>query len=84
MITRRDVSNKLMAYLNGAVPLADLVAWAEDAIVETDFGPDEDIPLLADVMMALAAADTAASPLTWEVCVDLMRQLGSPVKVVPA
>jgi hypothetical protein len=34
--------------------------------------------------MYLAAADTTAFPLTWEVCLGFMKQLGSPVKVVPA
>ena len=83
MITRQVVSEKLLTYLNQSIPLAELVDWAENCFVTGGLGPDEDIPMLRDVLMVLAAADTTAFPLTWEVCLDFMKQLGSPVKVVP-
>lgn len=82
MITREQVSNKLLAYLNQQMTLAELVDWAEDCFVIGSFGPQEDVPLLRDVVMYLAAADTHAFPLTWEVCADFMQQLGTPVKVI--
>ena len=84
MITRKTVSEKLLAYLNNEITLAELVDWAEGCFVTGGFAPDEDIPLLRDVVNYLAAADSGAFPLTWEVCSDFMRQLGYPVKVVPA
>ncbi|WP_119067683.1 hypothetical protein [Aggregatilinea lenta] len=83
MITRHQVSDKLLAYLNQKMTLAELVDWAADCFAIGGFGPEEDIPLLRDVLMYLAAADTSAFPLTWDVCVDFMHQLGTPVKVVP-
>ncbi len=82
MITREQVSNKLLAYLNQQMTLAELVDWAEDCFVIGGFGPEEDIPVLRDVVMYLAAADSQAFPLTWEVCADFMQQLGTPVKVI--
>jgi hypothetical protein len=33
--------------------------------------------------MYLAAADTSAFPLTWDVCLEFMKQLGTQVKVMP-
>jgi hypothetical protein len=83
VITRQTVSQKLLAYLNEEITLAELVDWAENCFIEDGFGPDEDIPVIRDVLMYLAAADTGAFPLTWGVCLDFMKQLGTPVKVVP-
>lgn len=82
MITRQTVSDKLLTYLNQEITLAELVDWAENCFVTGGFGPDEDIDLLADIVMYLAGADTAQFPLTWDVCLDFMNQLGTPVKVV--
>lgn len=83
MITCQYVSEKLLAYLNEQITLAELVDWAENALVTGGFGPDEDVDMLMDVVMYLAAADSPRFPLTWDVCLDFMKQLGSPVKVVP-
>ncbi len=83
MITRELVSEKLLAYLNEQLTLAELVDWAENCFIEGGFTPDEDIPMLRDIVMYLAAADTTAFPLTWDITLDFMKQLGSPVKVVP-
>lgn len=86
MITRQEVSEKLLAYLNEEIALAALVNWAENCFVNGGFGPDEDIDMLADIVMYLAAADTPQFPLTWDVCQGFMKQLGTPIKVmiVPA
>lgn len=83
MITRQVVSEKLLAYLNNEITLAQLVDWAENCFVIGGFGPDEDIPVIRDIVAYLAAADSSAFPLTWEVCSEFMQQLGVPVKVVP-
>lgn len=82
MITRQQVSSKLLAYLNNQLTLAELVDWAENALVTGGFGPDEDVDLLMGIVMYLAGADSQYFPLTWEVCQDFMRQLGTPIKVV--
>ncbi len=83
MITRQVVSEKLLAYLNEAITLAELVDWAENVFITGGFQPDADITLLRDIVSYLAAADTSAFPLTWDVCMEFMKQLGVPVKVVP-
>ena len=83
-ITRQTVSEKLLAYLNQGITLAQLVDWAENTFIDDVLVPDEDIELLNDILMYLAAADTAQFPLTWEMCMDFMQRLGTPVKVIPA
>ncbi|MCZ7539184.1 MAG: hypothetical protein M5U29_04545 [Anaerolineae bacterium] len=82
MITRQHVSAKLLAYLNDEITLAQLVDWAESCLVAGGFGPDDDIDLLMDVVMYLAGADSPYFPLTWDMCQEFMRRLGTPVKVV--
>ena len=83
MITRQVVGEKLLGYLNKQITLAELVDWAENCMVTGGFSPDEDIDMLVDIVMYLAGADTAAFPLTWDICSEFMEQLGIPVKVVP-
>jgi hypothetical protein len=73
----------LLAYLNNELTLADLVAWAENCFVMGGISPDEDIPVLRDVVSYLAGADSSAFPLTWDVSMDFLRQLGTPVRIVP-
>jgi len=81
-ITRQIVSQKLLAYLNREITLAELVNWAENTFIDDELSPNADIDMLNDILAYLAAADTAQFPLTWEVCMDFMNQLGIPVKVV--
>jgi hypothetical protein len=59
VITRRVFSEKLLAYLNHELPLEALVDWAENTFIDAVLEPDEDIDLLNDILMYLAAADTA-------------------------
>lgn len=84
MITRDVVAAQLLAYLNEAQTLAQLVDWAESVFIDGWFAPEADQTMLRDIVAYLAAADTAAFPLTWDVCLDFMKQVGQPVRVVAA
>ncbi|MBC8099864.1 MAG: hypothetical protein H7Y11_10510 [Armatimonadetes bacterium] len=84
MITRQVVSATLLKYLQAETTLAELVDWAETSIGLTDFGPDEDIDMLMDVMLYLRQQDTAYFPLRWDIISRFMQQLGTPIKVVSA
>jgi len=81
-ISRETVSDQLLAYLNQELSLSELVNWAENTFIDDILTPDEDIPLLNDILMYLAGADTAYFPLTWEICAKFMGQLGTPIKVI--
>lgn len=81
MITRQVVLDKLLSYLNREITLAELVAWSEDVIMDTDFDP-KDTDMLIDIVGYLGAANSPGFELTWEVCYDFLTQLGQPLKVV--
>ncbi len=81
-ITRQTVSDKLLAYLNAHITLAELVDWAENTFIEDVLEPAEDVDMLNDVLSYLAAADTAQFPLTWDICADFLAKLGVKVQVV--
>jgi hypothetical protein len=81
MITRQVVQDKLLAYLNNGMTLAQLVDWAENTFVDAELSPEEDIDLLHDLLMYLAAADTEYFPLTWAVISDFLEKLGTRVRV---
>lgn len=82
MITRTVVLSRLMAYLNREFSLAELVDWAENAIMDSDFDP-VDTDMLMEIVGYLGAADSPGFELTWEVCYDFLMRLGTPVRVVP-
>jgi hypothetical protein len=82
VITRQVVSDRLLAYLNRQITLAELVDWAENTFIDDVLEPDEDVDMLNDILAYLAAADTAQFPLTWDICADFLERLGVTVKIV--
>jgi len=69
-------------YLNHQLSLAQLVDWAETALIEPSIPENEDVDMLMDILMYLGAADTRAFPLTWDVLSDFVQRLGGRVRVV--
>jgi len=84
-ITRQTVAEKLAAYLHHQTPLAQVVYWAENAVMAGEFAP-ADAPVLTQVVARLGLADVRAFGLTWEDCEQMLRALGYSVRVelVPA
>jgi hypothetical protein len=41
MITRQTVAGKIAAYLQHSITLEQLVDWAENAVMEGEFAPEE-------------------------------------------
>lgn len=81
MITRSVVAEKLLAYLNRQIKLAQLVDWAENTFIDDTLEPESDVDMLNDILGYLAAADTEQFPLTWEKCRAFLDQLGVAVEV---
>ena len=81
MLTRQDLVNKLLDYLNRRITLAALVDWAEKVMVDTAIEPEDDTELLMDVLTYVGAADTPDFPLTWDVLSKFLDELGAPVRV---
>ena len=74
-ITRQMVADKLAAYLRHDVPLADLVAWAEGAMMDGEF-ERQHFADIRDVVARLGVADVRAFGLTWDDCEQLLKKLG--------
>jgi hypothetical protein len=80
VISKQTVAGKIAAYLRHDISLAELVSWAEDALMEGDFVEDE-ASTIADVVGRLGVADVRAFGLAWEDCEQLLRQLGYAARV---
>ena len=81
MLTRHEVLNRIIAYLNHELTLPELVDWAEDALIEPEIPTSEDADLLMDVLMYLGAADSRGFPLTWEKLSEFVERLGGSLGV---
>lgn len=81
IITRKTVSNKLLAYLNQEMTLAELVNWAENTFIDASLEPEEDIEVLNNILSYLAAADSKQFPLTWDICTQFLNNLGVTIQV---
>jgi cobyrinic acid a,c-diamide synthase len=80
VITKQTVADKIAAYLRHDISLADLVSWAEEAMMEGEFA-EQDATVIADVVSRLGVADVRAFGLAWEDCEQLLRQLGYAARV---
>jgi hypothetical protein len=86
MVTQELLASKLLDYLNSKLTLAELVGWAEDAIVsftEADERPPN-ADAVWDILLYLGAGDSADFPLTWEVITNALERLGRPIQRVAA
>jgi hypothetical protein len=80
MITKQIVAEKIAAYLRHDISPAELVSWAEDAMMDGEFA-EEDSSVIAEVVARLGVADVRAFGLTWEDCEQQLRQLGYSARV---
>ena len=82
MITRRIILEHLEAYLNRQSTLAELVAWAEEMLIEPQIPLDEDADAIMGILMYLGAADTHGFLLTWDILAGFMDKLGGNMRVI--
>jgi len=80
IITRQTVADKIAAYLHHEITLAELVAWAEEAMMEGELAEAE-MPLLSEVISRLGVADAQGFGLIWEDCEQLLARLGYRTRV---
>ena len=79
-ITAKQVAGKLAAYLHHRISLAQLVDWAERAMMEGDFRA-RNLERIRDVVARLGLADVRAFGLTWEDCEQFLDSLGYSARV---
>lgn len=80
VITRETVAEKLGAYLHHELPLANLVDWAERAMMEGEFEARNLNPV-RHVIARLGLADVRAFGLTWDDCEEFLDRLGYSTRV---
>jgi hypothetical protein len=64
-ITRKLVADKIADYLHGKLSQAELVDWAEQAMMDADFD-EADTDLLTEIIGRLGLADVAEFGLRWQ------------------
>jgi hypothetical protein len=80
-ITRQIVADKITDYLHGKLSQAELVDWAECAMMHADFD-QADMDVLSDIVGRLGLADVAEFGLRWQDCEEFLRRLGYRAKVI--
>jgi hypothetical protein len=75
------VADKITDYVHGKLSQAELVDWAERAIMDAEFD-EADVDLLTDVVGRLGLADVAEFGLRWQDCEEFLRRLGYRAKVI--
>ena len=70
----------LASFLRYDISLADLVSWAEGAMMDGEFD-EKEAATISNVISRLGVADVRAFGLPWEDCEQLLRQLGYTARV---
>ena len=80
-LTRAAVAHELAAYVHHEIPLDELVAWANVAMMDGDFA-EADYDAIRDAVARLGLADVRAFALTWEDYANILKRLGYDVREV--
>ena len=80
LITKKIVAEKIADYLHHDITLAQLVDWAEHAMMEDEF-EESGLAAIRSAVSRLGVADVRAFGLTWEDCEVLLGQLGFSARV---
>jgi hypothetical protein len=80
MITRELLARQLSDYLQHRITRAQLVDWAESAMMDAEF-EERSLETLREITSRLGVADVRDFGLTWEDCQDYLTRLGYRVKV---
>jgi cobyrinic acid a,c-diamide synthase len=79
-ITKQTVADKIAAYLHHEISLAQLVDWAENAMMDGEFS-EREMSALRGVVSRLGVADVRAFGLSWEDCEQFLQKLGYAARV---
>jgi hypothetical protein len=74
-VTRQIAADKIANYLHGKLSQAELVDWAERAMMDAEFD-EADVEILSEIIGRLGLADVAEFGLRWQDCEEFLRRLG--------
>jgi cobyrinic acid a,c-diamide synthase len=80
IVTRHVVADKIAEYLHRRITLDQLVDWAENALLDSEF-EENDAQTISAVVGRLGVADVRAFGLTWDDCEDLLGRLGFSARI---
>jgi len=80
MITKKTIAGKLLAYLQHRTSLAEVVAWAEQALLDADY-KDDSSHTIRNILAQLGLADVKTFGLEWRDCESIMQRLGYKLEV---
>ena len=80
VLTKKDLADMLIKYINRKIDLPSLISWAEDMIREADFESGS-FELIRDILARIGLADVREFGLTWDDCYDYLHKLGYSIKV---
>ncbi|MSU04665.1 MAG: hypothetical protein EXS23_05435 [Pedosphaera sp.] len=79
-ITKQTVADQIAAYLHHEMTPAQLVDWAENALMDGELD-ERDAKTISSVIARLGVADVRAFGLSWEDCEAVLRELGFAPRV---
>ena len=74
-ITKQVIAEKLTAHLRHECTSAELVNWAETALMDSDVA-EADAEVVSAALARLGVADVRAFGLEWADCESILRDLG--------
>jgi len=80
VLTKKELAEMIIKYINRKIDLPTLVNWAEDMIKEADF-ENGSFELIRGILALIGLADVREFGLTWDDCYDYLHKLGYNVKV---
>lgn len=80
MITRDVLASRLTDYLQHRLTRAELVDWAEQAMMDGEFD-ERGLDTIRDITSRLGLADVREFGLTWEDCEGYLERLGFEARV---
>lgn len=80
MTTKKIIADQLLSYMQHHISLAELTAWAEQAIMSGEYDDDKN-HTVRNILAHLGAADVKAFGLEWQDCENIMNQLGFKLEV---
>ena len=80
MITKKIIAEKLLAYLQHRLSLEDLVNWAEESLIDSNY-EDDNFHTIRNILAQLGLADVKSFGLEWKDCETLMENLGFKLQV---
>ncbi len=80
MITRKDIAEKLLSYLQHKLTSAELVDWAEKTLIDGDY-EDDQFDTIRNILAQLGLVDAKAFGLEYQVCKVIMQKLGYTLEV---